>query len=618
MARAPLALGHDSPVTRADRVHSDEVDPFGRRVHGLVLCWLAALTGLLLGPALGRGFALSYDMVFVPDQDLGAAALGATDAPPRAVPVDALVALADDRVPGVVLHKVLLVAILLLMGWGAARLAAPGGTAAQLVAGTVYSWNPYVGERLALGHWSLLAAYAALPWLVAAAIDLRHRSTVRSAAVLVLGLAAAGLTPTGSVLAALVVGAVLAWPGATHRARLLAGAGAAWLLLALPWLTAALLSGPWVAAPGAAEASGRAFASRSENVLGVPGTLLGLGGVWNADVVPPSRELGGGWLGLLWTALLLALAALGARTVRRALGPGGAGGLAAAAALGLVVALAGATPGLRDGLVRLVDVVPALGLLRDGQRWLAPWALLLALAAGLGAARLSARVRERDLARLVVAAAVVLLLALVPDLVYGVGGKVRAARYPDDWQQVDRVLSRDHRPGSVLVLPWSTFRAFRFTDGRTVLDPAPRYLHRDTVTDDDLTVGGRTVPGESRLALDARRALDLPDPAARSTALRGLGVGWVLVEEDQPGPVTELDATTSAYDGTDLRLLHLDGDIRAREHRHVTVLAAAHLVAAALVLLAAGAMGAGWVKRVRRRRAAATLLSPADRRTDPG
>ena len=43
---------------------------------------------LALGPGLGRGFLLSYDMVFVPRPPFSAALLGLTGGPPRAVPSD--------------------------------------------------------------------------------------------------------------------------------------------------------------------------------------------------------------------------------------------------------------------------------------------------------------------------------------------------------------------------------------------------------------------------------------------------------------------------------------------------------------------------------------------------
>jgi hypothetical protein len=614
--RVPLAIGHDSPVQRAVRGSSGVAHPPEARVSPLVVGWLGALALLMLGPALGPGFALSYDMVFVPDQTLSAASLGASDSPPRAVPVDGVIAVLDNVVPGVVLHKLALVAILLMAGWGAARLVAPAGRAAQAMAGTVYLWNPYVGERLAIGHWSLLAAYAALPWLACFAGRLRRRPDLRTGAVLVLLGLVAGLTPTGAVLGGVVVGAVLAWPGAVGRARRLAAAAAVWTGLALPWLVAGALSGPWLARPGAAALSVDLFASRSEGPLGLPGTLAGFGGIWNADVVPGSRELGGGWMGLMWTGLVLVVAVLGAGAVRRVLGRGLSGGLCAAAVIGIVVAFAGATPGLRTGLVALVEHVPPAGLLRDGQRWVAPWALLVALAAGLGAARISARIRERDLARFSVGALVVLTIALVPDLAYGVGGQVRAASYPKDWQAVRRVLDHDGHPGSVAVVPYETFRAFRFTGRRTVLDPAPRYLPRDTVTSDDLHVGRRTVPGESRISAEVGAVLGQADATGRAGALRALGVGWLLVERDQPGPVPDVPGAQLAYSGPDLRLLRIPGVVAARPPRHLVAVAAANAVPAAIVAGSAGWLVLAWGRR-RRRSVPVTLESPVPEGHDP-
>jgi len=58
-----------------------------------------ALGLLALGPALGSGFVLSYDMVFVPAPPVGFADLGSGGGPPRAVPSDLIVALAARILP---------------------------------------------------------------------------------------------------------------------------------------------------------------------------------------------------------------------------------------------------------------------------------------------------------------------------------------------------------------------------------------------------------------------------------------------------------------------------------------------------------------------------------------
>jgi DNA repair exonuclease SbcCD ATPase subunit len=47
---------------------------------------------------------------------------------------------------------------------GAARLVPTRGLAARAAAAALYAWNPFVYERLVMGHWGLLVSYAALPW----------------------------------------------------------------------------------------------------------------------------------------------------------------------------------------------------------------------------------------------------------------------------------------------------------------------------------------------------------------------------------------------------------------------------------------------------------------------
>jgi hypothetical protein len=130
--------------------------------------WSVVLSLLVLGPALGWGYVLSYDMVWVPQLDLRADTLGLGTALPRAVPSDAVIAVLDAVVPAVLLQKAVLLGALVGAGTGAAALVRDRSTPARLVAVTLAVWNPFVVERLVLGHWPLLVGYAVLPWLVVA------------------------------------------------------------------------------------------------------------------------------------------------------------------------------------------------------------------------------------------------------------------------------------------------------------------------------------------------------------------------------------------------------------------------------------------------------------------
>jgi hypothetical protein len=161
-----------------------------------------------------------------------------------------------------------------------------------------------------------------------------------------------------------------------------------------------------------------------------------------------------------------------------------------------------------DGLVTAVVAhVPGGGLLRDGQKLLAPAALLVALAAGHAVAALAARRRTVPYAVLL---GLLPVLAL-PALGWGVGGRLAAADYPPSWTAL-RAAVTAAPPGEVASLPWTLYRRLDFAGDRVVLDPLPRLLDRRVLVNDDLALSATTVRGE-----DARSALVTAELAAAPT-----------------------------------------------------------------------------------------------------
>jgi hypothetical protein len=191
----------------------------------------------------------------------------------------------------------------------------------------------------------------------------------------------------------------------------------------------------------------------------------------------------------------------------------------------------------------------------------------------------------------VVVGALLLPIIAVPDLAWGVGGRLTPVAYPQDWARVRAVLAEDPHPGAVLALPFGAIRSFDWNAGRPQLDPAPRYLPRSVVVDDTLVVGG---PGGTPIAVageDARSravAERLDDPAG----LAASGVGWVLVERGTPGagPGPAVAALPRVVDGPWLTLLRVPGPVAeastAPPAAWIAVVGA-HLAALAAVLAAA-------------------------------
>ncbi|ANR91312.1 hypothetical protein [Mycobacterium avium] len=551
---------------------------------------------LVVGPLLRPGYLLLRDAVSTPRSYLSDTALGLTAAP-RAVPQDFAVALASHLLDGGVVVKTLLLLGLWLAGWGAARLVAlvlPGaGMPGEFVATTLAIWNPYVAERLLQGHWSLLVGYGCLPWVATAMLGLRTGGAGFFG--LAFFIALAGLTPTGLLLAAAVALACVPAAGAGRRRWVWAAAaiGAA-AVAALPWLVAAVTGAALPSHTPANRLGVEAFAPRAEPGLGTLTSLASLGGIWNADAVPGSRTT---LFAVASAVVLLGVVAVGLPAVARR--PAALPLLVLAAAAVLIPAGLATGPGLRL-LGAVVDAAPGVGVLRDGQKWVALAVPGYALA-GAGAV-LTLRRRLFGAAAPALVCCLALILAL-PDLVWGVGGRVSPVRYPRGWPAVAAAINA--RPDAVAVLPAGTMRLFSWSGPAPVLDPLPRWVRADVLSTGDLVISGTTIAGEGAHARAVQELLlSGPDPAALAAA----GVGWLVLEADSAGEVGAaahtLGAAAPVYRDDEIALYRIGGHTAgvAADRRAATLIA--HL-AWLVLLLGSGAgvlLGAWWRRGVSRAR----------------
>jgi len=547
-----------------------------------------ALTALVLGPLAAPGYLLLRDAVSTPRSWLSDAALGLGGTAPRAVPQDVAIAALSALVDGGLVVKVLLAGGLLAAGWGAGRLAAlvlpEAGTPGQLVAVTLAIWNPYVAERLLQGHWSLLIGYGCLPWVAGAVVRLRDGGRSRDWATLVFFTAAAGLTPTGVILAAIVALVSVAAPGTgVGRLRCVATTVVIALITAGPWLLASALGGTL----GASQSDGVApFAARAEPGLATLGSLAGLGGIWNAEAVPASRAT---FYAVVGTVVLLGVLAAGIPTVLRR--PAAVPLLILAAASVLLPAAMATGPGLA-ALRAVVEAVPGLAVLRDGQKWVA-LALPGYTLAGAAAVVTLSRVRFRTLRTrpaIIGALCCAALIAALPDLAWGVWGRVAPVRYPPAWVTVAAVVNADPLP--VAVLPADTMRRFGWAGPAPVLDPLPRWVRADVLFTGDLQVAGRTVTGEGGRA---RTVQQLLLGGADRQALERAGVGWVVLESGTPGRIGDalsgLRQLPVAYSDSDLTLYRVGAESPGASRGHRIAVLGAHLGWAGLVTGGAAALG---------------------------
>ena len=506
------------------------------------LSWSAGLALVVFGPLLiGPGYWLFGDMVFVPDQPWKAAWLGLDGGLPRAVPMDALVSVVTQVVPGSWVQRALLVGGFVLGGLGAGRVVRDHAWYARAAAITLLLWNPWVYERLLIGQWAILLGYLALPWVVLAARRVRAdpRRGWPEAAIAVA--VAAICSPSSGVMAA----AVLAVLAVTHDRRTWLVTAAVGVAANLTWLVPALTADTVDVSTDGVFAG---FAARAESGAGLLPSLLSLGGIWKSSILPDARTSA---LLVLLSCLVTVVAAAGLRRAVR----DQSGEWHRLAALGvgaLVIAALPAVPGGAELLEDLAGRLPGLALLRDSHRFLAPLGIVLAVGAAGAATAVRERVRDgREALWSAVGLIVIAPVLLLPVLAWGGGGELERSSYPAEWDDVADVLADD--PGPVVVLPWTgSYRGYDWNDRRAVLDPAPRYFPGEVLVDDRVLLDDEVVPAEDPRVEEVRRALTAADPAA---ALSAAGVRWVLVEKGLPG-VSPIEGRV-AHDGEELTLIDL-------------------------------------------------------------
>lgn len=541
----------------------------------LLDAWVLALTALLTWPMwTARGFGLARDLIFTPERPLTPDTVGLGSSLPRAVPLDAVLSLGTSVIGGEALFRVCVAGVLLAAGCGAHRFLAGAPTAARFAAATLAVWNPFVIERLAMGQWALLTAYAALFWLATGVPR-----------VLAMGLAS--VTPTGGTIIVLFA---LARAAVARQRRAYGCAGLA-MAFQLPWLLPSLLGQHQLTSdPRGADA----FAP-SGGPAGAVVSLLGGGGIWNPFATPDSQ---GTWYAVA-AALLVAVSVLltGAELWRRA------PALVVTAAVGLVIAVLAAVPAGSSLLGWLAAEVPGGGLLRDGQKWVLPYAALGALAFGLLVERAWNAVRRLDLAPVVGVLLVCLPVVAVPDAPASTWEVLRPVRYPAEFRQVVKTLDEaGDDSGAVVTLPWASYRRFDWGLDLSAADPLPRWTRRPVVVSDALATSEGDLRGEDARAAEVGRILR-GEPAGIAEALAAAGVGWVVrYHGTEPAEtVPALPGLSTVVSGETITLERVDARVdvadRASGWRAFVVVGVDLLLGLVLAVAAASAIA----RRVRHR-----------------
>ena len=263
---------------------------------------------------------------------------------------------------------------------------------------------------------------------------------------------------------------------------------------------------------------------------------------------------------------------------------------------GLLLALLLTTSPGQSALRWAIDTVPGFGLLRDGQKFLAPFVVLVGWVLAAGVDRLLGRLAAYG-PEVVGPLGILFVLVpvlLIPDGAGKVWSTVRPVTYPPGLAHVVATIDASSSDTGVVTLPWRSYRNFGWGSGTTSSDPLVRMLDRPVFTSEDLTVGDKTVHGESGVVTRLGSALAHGTPAE---VLPGFGIGWVVVYPDDPA-AHDLDLTglEQVYATPEVRLYAVPGaaDVPEPEAWRRVAVAAADLLALLTVLAAAVVRLSAW------------------------
>jgi hypothetical protein len=507
--------------------------------------WTIALAVgvVMMGPALGPGALLNLDLLAFATADLPRGTWGLGPELPRRVPLGTLLAPLNTVFGGETVTKVLLVVIIVAAFVGAFRLTRSAMEQSSPTAGgdpfdrtllclggaMLWATGPFLMTRLAVGHWQISLATAALPWVLPMLIQ-----SIRSTRSVFLGSAVMAVCgPYGAMLSGGYLLATFLRRGSsdsTSASRL--RCAIVWLGAQSIWLvpSAFVLLGT----EGRRLADSSAFPTDASGPLDVIRLAIGTG-FWN----PPFQvNADGRVLSAVLALVLLMLAIIGTQ----ALPSFWRLPLLVPAVASLVLALASCTPAMESAFSRFTST-PLGNLVREPQRFLPPLLLWITLAATVGAMRICERLRtttENDgkdrrragVAGSLAATPLVVALLLAAPAIWGLGGQLRPVDLPTEWAEARSAIHGS--PGTVLALPWFAYFTADIAGNRLIQNPLSSFLDGEVIRSSDLRIS----PEPSRESADPRESAAasiverLRSGEAQSSALAELGVRWVAVAHD--------------------------------------------------------------------------------------
>ncbi len=451
----------------------------------------------------------------------------------------------------------MLFGILLLSGISMYRLSGmfTSSETARLYASLLYMLNPFTYIRLLVGHWYILAAYAALPMAVRSFHELllgRRRKAYELAIVMSIVAISSHILLTALII--LTITALLNIKRLIIRetACTVIRALVLFLLLNAYWLVPALTEEPGKNI--ISQISGADIVNFSPRVEAFNPliTIASMHGFWRGGYLY-TKDLLPWWWVLFLIILFLFLLGLTV-ALRRAEQRPLALSFMAVWVTGLLLA-AGAAGPASPAFEYLFQKFQVFRGMRDTHKFVAMLALAYSCLGALG-------VGEVEKARKT-AARLLLLIPLLYSLAFftGFAGQLVPTDYPEDWYRVNELLTSDGDDFSVLFFPWHSHMDLSWIENRDrrILNPAKAFFQKPVISASLLEVPGKLIQVDTPVQRYILSLLEHNESITNFGELVSvLGVKYVLLTKE-----ADYEAYGFLFNQSDLKL------VKETEHFYV-------------------------------------------------
>jgi hypothetical protein len=453
-----------------------------------------------------------------------------------------LLHLTNFILPGQVIEKIVIFAVLLLCGIGMHRLINTSNIWPKYLAGIFYMINPFTYERWISGQYLVIGGYALLPFLVKSILSFCIKPETKKATPVLLWYSAIAIASLQDLALGIILGTtifiayLLAYRSeeTQYRRHMWQVAGiviGGIIILNSYWLIG--ISNGHSPIAHTIDSIGnvdlKAFTTASNPHAGLFFNVLSMYGFWlerYGRYAMPNHNLFVWFIGFAIIAVLVSAGIWSQRKQRslQALCLGICG------IIGLIMALGIYAP-ITGSITRwIITHLPFMRGFREPEKFSALLVLAYAYFMAYGLDLLLTKIRNKGALELAHDGALLLPLLYVSTMPFGFANQLKPVNYPPSWYSFNQQLLKHPATGIILFLPWHEYMSYDFTT-RIIANPAPAFFYNSKViAGTDAEFGGLNDPHPTAISqFIEERVLAHTNSKNLGSALAKINVEYVLL-----------------------------------------------------------------------------------------